>query len=72
MPAEWRLGGVVLEHGEKYLIKQRESLLELIIREAVPEDSGVYICVCREQRTKATVKVTRMFNVWRQKLVSVH
>ncbi|KAF7668343.1 hypothetical protein LDENG_00020560 [Lucifuga dentata] len=54
---EWRLGGHVLEHGDKYLIKQRESQLELIIRDAVPEDSGVYICICREHRTKATVKV---------------
>ncbi|XP_076009237.1 obscurin [Genypterus blacodes] len=66
VPVEWRLAGEVLKHGEKYLIKQRDSLLELIIREAVPEDSGLYVCICREQRTKATVKVTAVpvsFNV---------
>ncbi|XP_030583398.1 obscurin [Archocentrus centrarchus] len=57
VPVEWRLGGDLLEHGEKYQIKQRDSVLELTIRDAVPEDSGVYTCVCREQRTKATVKV---------------
>ncbi|CAI5639462.1 unnamed protein product [Oreochromis niloticus] len=54
---EWRLGGDLLEHGDKYQIKQRDSVLELTIRDAVPEDSGVYTCVCREQRTKSTVKV---------------
>ncbi|XP_051233521.1 obscurin isoform X4 [Dicentrarchus labrax] len=57
VPVEWRLGGDLLENGDKYQIKQRESALELIIRDADPEDSGVYTCVCREQRTKATVKV---------------
>ncbi|XP_026201005.1 obscurin isoform X2 [Anabas testudineus] len=57
VPVEWRLGGELLENGEKYQIKQREAALELTIRDAVPEDSGVYTCACREQRTKATVKV---------------
>ncbi|XP_037625804.1 obscurin isoform X2 [Sebastes umbrosus] len=57
VPVEWSLGGDLLENGEKYQIKQRGSALELIIRDAEPEDSGVYTCVCREQRTKATVKV---------------
>lgn len=60
---EWRLGGEVLENGEKYQIKQRDSTLELIIRDADPEDSGVYNCVCREQRTKAIVKVIGTFSV---------
>ncbi|XP_044055731.1 obscurin isoform X3 [Siniperca chuatsi] len=57
VPVEWRLGGDLLQNGEKYQIKQRDSALELIIRDAEPEDSGVYTCVCREQRTKSTVKV---------------
>ncbi|KAM4574398.1 obscurin [Fundulus diaphanus] len=57
VPVEWRLGGETLENGDKYQMKQRDSTLELTIRDAAPEDSGVYTCVCREQKTKATVKV---------------
>ncbi|XP_035989347.1 obscurin [Fundulus heteroclitus] len=57
VPVEWRLGGETLENGDKYQMKQRDSSLELTIRDAAPEDSGVYTCVCREQKTKATVKV---------------
>ncbi|XP_020557934.1 obscurin isoform X4 [Oryzias latipes] len=56
-PVEWRMGGEPLENGEKYQIKQRDGLLELTINNAVPEDSGIYSCVCRDQKTKATVKV---------------
>ncbi|KAM9848902.1 obscurin [Aulostomus maculatus] len=57
IPVEWRLAGDLLEDGEKYQMKQRDSVLELIIRDAEPEDSGVYSCVCRDQKTKSTVKV---------------
>ncbi|XP_037104683.1 obscurin isoform X1 [Syngnathus acus] len=54
---EWRLAGELLEDGEKFQMKQRGSVLELTISDALPEDSGVYACVCRDQKTKATVKV---------------
>ncbi|KAM6963087.1 obscurin [Aplochiton taeniatus] len=57
VPVEWRMGGDLLQDGERYHLKQRECSLEMSILEAVPEDSGVYVCVCREQRTKAVVKV---------------
>ncbi|KAL1023125.1 hypothetical protein UPYG_G00036690 [Umbra pygmaea] len=61
VPVEWKLGGeTLLVNGDKYQIKHRDSDLELIIRAAVPGDSGVYSCVCRDQKTKATVKVIAM------------
>lgn len=66
IPVEWKHGGNVLENGDKYQVKQRDSAVELIIRDADPEDSGIYTCVCREQRTKATVKVIGVFNVCRE------
>eukprot|EP00066_Takifugu_rubripes_P023926 XP_011613192.1 PREDICTED: LOW QUALITY PROTEIN: obscurin-like [Takifugu rubripes] len=57
IPVEWRRAGDLLENGDKYHIRQRETTLELTIRDVDPEDSGVYTCACRDQRTKATVKV---------------
>lgn len=65
---EWSLRGDLLKNGGKYQIKQRDTALELIIRDAVPEDSGVYTCVCREQRTKATVKVIGMLRSFFERL----
>lgn len=63
VPVEWRLGGELLENGDKYQIKQRDSNLDLTIIDAALQDSGVYSCVCREQKTKATVKIIGMFVV---------
>lgn len=63
VPVEWRRGGHLLENTDKYQMKQRETALELTIRDVDPEDSGVYTCLCRDQRTKATVKVVGMFSV---------
>lgn len=54
---EWRLAGELLQNGDKFLIKQRGTVQELILRDAVLEDSGVYMCICRELKTKATVRV---------------
>ncbi|XP_035503877.2 obscurin isoform X2 [Scophthalmus maximus] len=70
VPVDWRLGGDPLENGEKYQIKQRGTAIELTIRDAAPEDSGVYTCVCREQKTKATVKVIAVPAVFKVSLKS--
>lgn len=57
VPVEWWNGDELLQPGEKYQMKERDASVELILREAAPEDSGVYRCVCGEQKTKATVKI---------------
>ena len=57
VPVEWRMGEDRLENGDKYHMKQRDTTVEMMINEVVPDDSGVYICVCRDHKTKATVKV---------------
>nr|XP_010774574.1 PREDICTED: obscurin-like [Notothenia coriiceps] len=68
---QWRLAGDLLQSGEKFQMKQREACVELTIREAEPEDSGVYSCVCREQKTKATVKVIAVPATFRVSLKGV-
>ncbi|KAK1896764.1 Obscurin [Dissostichus eleginoides] len=68
---QWRLAGDLLQSGEKFQMKQREACVELTIREAEPEDSGVYSCVCREQKTKATVKVIAVPATFRMSLKGV-
>ncbi|XP_052332745.1 obscurin-like isoform X32 [Oncorhynchus keta] len=54
---EWRKGTQVLKSGEKYQMKQKESVSELLISKVVPEDSGDYSCVCGEQKTTASLKI---------------
>ncbi|XP_070989799.1 obscurin-like isoform X37 [Oncorhynchus clarkii lewisi] len=54
---EWRKGTQVLKSGEKYQMKQKESVSELLISKVVPEDSGDYSCVCGTQKTTASLKI---------------
>lgn len=57
---QWKKGSEYLTPGEKYEMKQRETLCELFVKDLKVEDSGEYSCVCREQKTLATVKVSGM------------
>lgn len=58
IPVEWRRGGELLKNGVRFQIRRRETTLELLIWKPVPEDSGVYSCVCADQKTSAAVKIT--------------
>lgn len=58
IPVEWRKGNELLKNGVKYQVRRRETTLELLIWKPVPEDSGIYSCVCADQMTSATVKIT--------------
>lgn len=53
----WRKGAETLRSGQKYLMKQRKNYLSLTIHNVKLEDSGTYTCICRNQRTMATVTV---------------
>lgn len=57
IPVEWLKGEQTLLPGEKYQMRHIVTILELVIRSPVPEDSGIYVCVCEDQRTKAIVKI---------------
>lgn len=54
---QWKKGEEVLKPGLKYQIRQQDTTMELIIKKAMPEDSGVYSCLCGDLKTKAIVKV---------------
>lgn len=58
IPVEWRKGEELLKNGVRFQIRRRETTLELLIWKPMPEDSGVYSCVCADQKTSAAVKIT--------------
>lgn len=67
MDVEWKKGTQVLKSGEKYHIKQEASRNDLLIRNALPEDSGDYICLCGDQKTTASLKIKgkrSLINFW--------
>ncbi|XP_064848045.1 obscurin-like [Oncorhynchus masou masou] len=70
VPVEWRKGTQVLKSGEKYQMKQKESVSELLISKVVPEDSGDYSCVCGDQKTSASLKIKAQPVTFKQKLGS--
>ena len=57
VPVEWKKGTQVLKSGEKYQMKQKTSMNELLIIKVVPEDSGDYSCVCGDQKTTASLNI---------------
>lgn len=55
---EWMKGGdEVIRGGEKYQIRQRDTLLELRISDVKPDDSDIYTCICGNIETTATLTV---------------
>nr|XP_046176842.1 obscurin-like isoform X8 [Oncorhynchus gorbuscha] len=54
---EWRKGGMVLQAGKKYEIRQEGCVQELCIRNLEPEDNGYYTCDAGDQLTTASVAV---------------
>ncbi|XP_049888815.1 obscurin [Epinephelus moara] len=70
VPVEWKKGTQVLTSGEKYQMKQKASVNELLINKVVPEDSGDYSCMCGDQKTTASIKIKAQPVTFRQKLES--
>lgn len=53
----WRKGFENIRPGEKYVMKQRKTIISLTIKALLPEDSGEYTCHCRQHQTTASLKV---------------
>ncbi|XP_069548283.1 obscurin isoform X12 [Brachyistius frenatus] len=68
VPVEWKKGTQVLKTGEKYQMKKKASVNELLINKVVPEDSGDYSCVCGDQKTTASLKIKAQPATFKQKL----
>ncbi|CAB1324596.1 unnamed protein product, partial [Coregonus sp. 'balchen'] len=54
---EWKRGAKLLKNVDKYQMRKKDLLVELKIIDANLEDSGVYTCICGEQKTTATVTI---------------
>ncbi|XP_058246255.1 obscurin [Hemibagrus wyckioides] len=68
VPVEWWNGEELLQPGKKYQMRERDASHELIIYDAVPEDSGVYRCICGNQKTKAMIKIVGVAATFKQNL----
>ena len=58
VPVQWKKGESALSNGEQYQIKQSGATVEMMIRKSLPEDSGVYSCVCEDLKSTATIIIT--------------
>lgn len=58
-PVEWRHGEDILKSSSKYSLRQDGAVLELVIRDLQPQDSGQYSCSFGDQTTSATLTVKR-------------
>ncbi|XP_069047271.1 obscurin isoform X6 [Lepisosteus oculatus] len=67
-PVEWRKGGTALKSGDKYKMKQRGSVAELIINNLEVEDTGDYICAIGAQQTSAHVNVNALPSIFKREL----
>lgn len=56
-PVEWHRGDEVLQPGGKYSLRQEGTVLELVVRDLRPQDSGQYSCCFGDQMTLATLTV---------------
>lgn len=54
---EWRRGGELLRHGDKYQARKKELQAEMKILDLSASDGGEYSCVCGEQTTRAVITV---------------
>ncbi|XP_062424693.1 obscurin isoform X1 [Rhea pennata] len=65
---EWKKGGVELQPSQKYEMRQRECLVELLIHNLKLEDTGEYSCDTGDQETKASLNVKALPVLFKKEL----
>lgn len=58
LAVEWRRGQELLKNNYKYQIKNRNSVMELTIKNTQLADSGLYSCTCGDVKTTANINIT--------------
>ena len=53
----WRRGQENLRAGDKYAMRHKKTAIFLTVAALMPQDSGVYSCLCREHVTSASLRV---------------
>uniref|UniRef100_F6TWE8 Obscurin n=1 Tax=Monodelphis domestica TaxID=13616 RepID=F6TWE8_MONDO len=56
-PVEWRKGPEKLQGSDRFSLRQDGTVCELVIHRLDMDDAGDYVCVCGEEKTKATLTV---------------
>ncbi|XP_048474365.1 obscurin [Rhincodon typus] len=64
---QWKKESSVLHSSNKHEMKQKGSMIELIIHNLKPEDAGEYICDSGFQQTSATLKVKALPVLFKKK-----
>uniref|UniRef100_A0A5F8GI76 Obscurin n=1 Tax=Monodelphis domestica TaxID=13616 RepID=A0A5F8GI76_MONDO len=63
-PVEWRKGPEKLQGSDRFSLRQDGTVCELVIHRLDMDDAGDYVCVCGEEKTKATLTVKGKDHVW--------
>nr|XP_014350239.1 PREDICTED: obscurin isoform X12 [Latimeria chalumnae] len=67
-PVEWRKGRTILQPSEKYEMRQVGSVVELLIYNLRPEDTGDYSCDSGDQQTAASLTVNALPVLFKRRL----
>lgn len=59
LAVEWRREQELLKNNFKYQIKNRNSIMELTIKNTQLADSGLYSCIYGDVKTTANITITR-------------
>ncbi|XP_074841400.1 obscurin isoform X2 [Carettochelys insculpta] len=68
IPVEWRRGGLGLQPSNKYEMRQRECIVELLVHNLSLEDTGEYSCDTGNQETKASLYVKALPVLFKKEL----